>query len=416
MPLSSSRLLAVLLLVAVAAKRSRGQKSNRKYRNDGLGATTEATEPLHKTMCGGRPCRPGEGNLVGYEHWKMPWTPPPIDGLTKTAPRGWSSGAPFPTIHYAALIDQARRVAIDDQVIFAAADFDFRELGENWYKATQRAGVGNALLYALDAPAYEYFLSRRITAVVNGTDNLDAWAGTRLQRHIQRALAERHMAAAALVGAGFDVLLTDTTHVVLRNPFGYLRAQRDDVDLWAMRGGCNAKRPEHSEAGLGCGMVWNFLFLRGARDAARGRRVVSFVQDAIDTGMVDFYLRWWAGHHCIFMGYAENLRGGQARLERGLTALQNALRPNSTAVVEVLRSRAHRWCKEEPCMRIGMLPHDKFPPPGGFPDARTTAFVGRAARPDLDPKRSHRLRLDRYDERDFDNLVAAMKAQGLWLL
>ena len=144
------------------------------------------------------------------------------------------------------------------------------------------------------------------------------------------------MAAAALDGAGFDVLLTDTTHVVLRYPFGYLRAQRDDVDLWAMRGGCNAKRPEHSEAGLGCGMVWNFLFLRGARDAARGRRVVSFVQDAIDTGMVDFYLRWWAGHHCIFMGYAKNLRGGQARLERGSPRCRTRCAP--------IRPRSSRCC------------------------------------------------------------------------
>ena len=300
--------------------------------------------------------------------------------------------------------------------MFAAADFDFRELGENWYKATQRAGVGNALLYALDAPAYEYFLSRRIAAVVNGTDNLDAWAGTRLQRHIQRALAERHMAAAALVGAGFDVLLTDTTHVVLRNPFGYLRAQRDDVDLWAMRGGCNAKRPEHSEAGLGCGMVWNFLFLRGARDAARGRASSPSCRTRSTRGWSTFTSGGGRATTASSWGTPRTSAAGRRGWRGGSPRARTRCAPMRPRSSRCCRSRAHRWCKEEPCMRIGMLPHDKFPPPGGFPDARTTAFVGRAARPDLDPKRSHRLRLDRYDERDFDNLVAAMKAQGLWLL
>ena len=43
-------------------------------------------------------------------------------------------------------------------------------------------------------------------------------------------------------------------------------------------------------------------------------------------------------------------------------------------------------------------------------------WLCRAARPDLDPKRSHRLRLDRYDEIDFDNLKAQMVKEGLWVL
>ena len=38
-------------------------------------------------------------------------------------------------------------------VVFAAADFDFRELAENWHAASVKAGVPNALLYALDAEA-----------------------------------------------------------------------------------------------------------------------------------------------------------------------------------------------------------------------------------------------------------------------
>ena len=62
-----------------------------------------------------------------------------------------------------------------------------------------------------------------------------------------------------------------------------------------------------------------------------------------------------------------------------------------------------------------MLPHDKFPPAGQYVGSKGTALVGRSARPDLDPKRSHRLRLDRYDEVDFDNLRGAMATEGLWL-
>ena len=63
-----------------------------------------------------------------------------------------------------------------------------------------------------------------------------------------------------------------------------------------------------------------------------------------------------------------------------------------------------------------MLPFDKFPGAGAYPGAAASALVGRTARPDLDPKRSHRLRLDRYDEQDFDDLRAAMIKEGLWLL
>lgn len=423
--MQSARRLLVLLLAASATGKGRGHKRALRQggKGDGLGKTTPATGPLHRTVCDdGKPCRPGEGNLKGYEHWKMPWEPPSIDGLTKQAPHGWSNGAPFPTAPYAQLVSAAKRVASNgNAVVFAAADFDFRELGENWLKSTQRAGIGNALLYALDTEAYDYFLSKfsATTAIVNGTDNLNAWEATRLQRHIQRALAERHMAAAALVHAGFDVLLTDATHVFVRNPFPDLLRQRKDVDLWAMRGGCNAKKPENSEAGLGCGLMWNFVFFRGASMADQSpmarQRLVSFIQSAVDTGMVDFYLRWWAGHHCIFMGYVKMIRNGHARLEGGLTPRENALKPNGTAVVELTHG-PKRWCDSKPCLRIGMLPHDRYPPPGQFPDARQTAFVGRAVRPDVDPKRSHRLRLDRYDNQDFDDLVAAMKAQSLWLL
>ena len=180
-----------------------------------------------------------------------------------------------------------------------------------------------------------------------------------------------------------------------------------------MRGACNAKR----EPLLGCGLMWNFLFLRGSTaDAEQRARLVRFVHAAIEKGMVDFYLRWWAGHHCTFMGYVKEVKDSQPGLvEPARNAYANAAQPNTTAIV-ALRRRS--WCEPAQlgCLQIGMLPMDRFPGPGQFPELRATALVGRSPRPDLDPKRSHRLRLDRYDEIDFDNLKAQMVTDGLWLL
>ena len=183
--------------------------------------------------------------------------------------------------------------------------------------------------------------------------------------------------------------------------------------MFAMRGACNAKR----EPLLGCGLMWNFIYLRGSTaDTDRRARLVRFVHTAIEKGMVDFYLRWWAGHHCMFMGYTKLLKDDQPQLEvpaRDPTA--NAANPNSTAVV-ALRKRS--WCEPHAlgCLRIGMLPMDRFPGPGDFSAMRATALVGRSPRPDLDPKRSHRLRLDRYDDIDFEDLKTRMVADGLWML
>ena len=178
-----------------------------------LGSWEETTnEPMHKTVCDGRPCRPGEGNRVGYEHWKQPYRPldeAVVRALSKKPPHGPDGP------QYAKLVAAAGHLADASKFIaLAAADFDYRELAENWHAAAARSGVRCALLYALDAPAHAHLTARLGAAsVVNGTANLDAWATTKLMRHIQRALAERHMAAAALATAGFDVLLCDSTAV-----------------------------------------------------------------------------------------------------------------------------------------------------------------------------------------------------------
>ena len=47
-----------------------------------------------------------------------------------------------------------------------------------------------------------------------------------------------------------------------------------------------------------------------------------------------------------------------------------------------------------------------------FAPAFGGAVFGRAAK----PAQRDRLRLDRYDAQDFEEMVTAMKADGLWLL
>ena len=88
--------------------------------------------------------------------------------------------------------------------------------------------------------------------------------------------------------------------------------------------------------------------------------------------------------------------------------------PNSTNVI-LLQGRGFCRRGDEGCLRIGMLPIDRFPAGGSYVSNKATAIVGRTPRPDLDPARSHRLRLDRYDEKDFSDVRAAMEKDGLWV-
>ena len=413
----SIRVVVLLLLACSAlppccAKKARGlrqraKRQERKLRSgNNLGNWVEATEPMHKNVCGDHVCRPGEGNLKGYEHWKQPYESKPLGGLSKYPAHDWSRGAAFPDDKYASLVAAARSAVPGGSSFIAltVADFDFRLLAENWYTAA-KAVATPALVHALDSDVFSYLTARGVPAH-NGTANLQAWESTKLQRHIQRALAERHMAAAALVSAGFDVMMCDTTHVLRRSAEPFFRAQPAQVDLFAPRGNCNARKER-----AGCGARWNFMLMRGSSAAARPR-VLKFVQSAMDTGMIDFYLRWWAGHHCIFMGYEKLFRTAPLELEAPATAALNAEQPNATAVIRL----KGKLCTGGDCLRLGQLPANLFPAPGAYPTFQSEAMVGRTNRPDKDPKRSHRLRLDRYDETDFDNLKEAMTAEGLWLL
>ena len=426
----SARLTLLLLLCSSVHPAQSGRKRPAKSKNralrqklrsgNNLGAWTEATAPMHTTVCGDHTCRPGEGNLKGYKHWSQPYEPAPLAGLSKRAAHGWSKGSAFPSDKYTGLVAAALRVQRHRLVAMTVADFDFRLLAENWFQHAQRADTP-AIVHALDSEAFDYLTARGV-ATHNGTDNLLAWSSTKLQRHIQRALAEKHMAAAALVASGLDVLMLDSTHVLVRSPIAYFSTpQLAAVDLLAPRGACNAQR-QHA----GCSVTWNSLFLRGSAPAPRRDRVLRYMQAAVDTGMIDFYLRWWSGHHCIYMGYEKLFRSQRLAFERvgepdgpPPSAQLAADRPNATAILALTGAT---WCGDKTrgddgaCLRLGLLPANLFPPPDGYPAVRDVALAGRTIRPNKDPTRSHRLRLDRYDEVDFDTLREAMVADGLWRL
>ena len=305
---TSFRVVALLSLVmaivgdADGKKRGGGKKRGwfearsrelREGRN-ALGAWRSASQPLHTTRCGDRVCRPGEGNLKGYGHWVQPYehTDVKLSEYGKTAP-GWEAHSAFPSARYTNLIQLARERLRDGFVILTAADFDFRFMALNWYRAATRIGVANGLVHALDTEAYA-FLRDRGVPTNDGSIALNAWNSTRLRRHLQRALAERHMAAAALVDAGINVLLMDSSAVLLRPVAPYFTSVAAmALDVMAMRANCDATK----EPALGCNLLWNFLFLRGAPPARppapRDTRVLDYVQSAIERGLVDFYLRWW---------------------------------------------------------------------------------------------------------------------------
>jgi len=400
------RLLLLALLLPVSAPRGRGAGKKRglkevELKPDGtkrrsgsdMGSWVEAIEPMHKTVCDGRPCRPGEGNLKGYEHWKQPYEPPSLVGRPKKTP-------PLELFDHSALVAAARPLAQAHRfVVFAAADYDYREMAENWYLATKRAGMANGLVYCLDSEAYIYLTAKGVPSA-NGTANMAVWSTSRLVRHIQRALAERHMALAALVAAGLDALMCDTSHVFLKPvaPFFERVFDAGGADMYVQRSRCNADKVPY-----GCQLSWNFVLGRGSGpSSARRNTVVSFIRRAMDTGMVDFYLRWWAGHHCIFMGYQKTYKASSPSLDGGLTPQQVAAQTDE-ALAFVSLSHGPK---------IGMLPTALFPPP----NTRMPASLIARSEKHPDGEARHRLRLDRYDEVDFDHLRAAMVKDGLWFL
>ena len=372
---------------------------------------------LHNATCGDALCRPGQGNLVGYEHWKMPeglqehW-----QRLSLNESKGLAHRPDPESAQYAPLVLAARGVASHNLVVVAAADVDYRYLALNWHRSAARSGMSNALVYCLDDELCA-FLQGRAVPRFNGAKNMARWVSTRLKRHLQHVEAEKFTAATALAAAGLDVLLTDVSHVFLHDPAPFLREHTHGVEMAIGRGPCSGKPP------IGCSLWWNFFWLNGAggeRHNAHERRarIVAFNEAALGKGMVDFYLRWWNGHHCMFQGFGKLFESAAPQLDApaGLTPQALVTSADTTAVVAFRPSQltCGAATTSDSCLRIALLPTAQFPPPfaGAYRAANATALVGRSQRPD----RGHRLNLDRYDERDFESLREAMVEDGLWLL
>lgn len=291
-------------------------------------------------------------------------------------------------------------------------------------------------MYALDAEAHQY-LSARSVHVVDGSANFDAWNVTRLQRHIQRAEAERHVAAAALAASGRDVLLTDATHVLLHDVTPTLHRLAKDVDMALPRGHCSGEPP------VGCSPWFNLVFLRGAGSPQQRTRAVAFQvalaltqptrqptrhppplhrhtalaaattrhipapQTAgVRRGLVDFYLRWWSGAHCIYSGFGKHFADCDPALVDG--AAPDSIGASATTAVVALKG-----CGQA---RIGLLPDTFFNMQRLYTNGENrTAPFGMIARSPK-PAQRDRLKLDRYDKQDFDELRVAMQADGLWFL
>jgi len=355
-----------------------------------LEAGSESLPPKHSTICDGRTCRPGEGNPT-VTHSTNLYTPQMPKTFQKDPPHRPDSP------QYATLLAAARRHQL---VILCAADFDYREIAENWYRAIQRVGLSNALVYALDTEVHVYLSGRGVPSV-DGSANLEEWNRTRVARHIQRAEAERHLAAAALAAAGHDVLLTEATHVMLSDvtPMLHALAAKGDIDMAVPRGNCDGKAP------VGCNLWWNLVFLRGAGTSGQRSRAVAFQEAGVRKGMVDFYLRWWNGAHCMFQGFAKLFAGCRPLLLDGVTA-ESLLSGSSSAVAQL-------GCDGT---RIGLLPKSFFAQPRLYRNGAAAEARNGMIMRSIKPAQRDRLNLDRYDAQDFDEITAAMKSDGLWFL
>ncbi len=232
-------------------------------------AIAVAPQSPHATVCDDRPCRPGEGNPV-VTHNDNPWdAQPPIDAI-KGLPHDPDPLSP----QYAPLIVAAKAAAQRHLIYLCAADYDYREVVENWHAAARRVGVSNLVIYALDAEMHTHLLARGMPSV-DGASNLLAWKNrTRLQRHIQAAEAERHLAAAAVAAAGLDVLLMESTHVMLGDPSATLHAlaHAGAVETALPRGSCTGRNVGF----VGCAPWWSLVWLRGAGTPEQRARAVAF--------------------------------------------------------------------------------------------------------------------------------------------
>lgn len=84
---------------------------------------------------------------------------------------------------------------------------------------------------------------------------------------------ERHLAAGALVSAGYDVLLADATAVLVKPVLPFLRSQPGNIDLFFQRDDW----PIDAVRRMGCAVNAGFVYMR----AARGEQVAALVRDMV---------------------------------------------------------------------------------------------------------------------------------------
>ena len=245
--------------------------------------------PTHATTCDGRPCRPGEGNLKHVREetprgWRYKqWTQPYIHRESWVQSRSRKQPhEPDPLGKYASLVGVARRVQLNGLVVVTSGDWDYRELVLNWVLHAHKLGWYHALVLAMDRALYDDLTARRVPAS-DHAPLLREWNNTCLQRYIQRVRMERHLAVAALVASGLDVLHTDATCVFVRDFLPYLRAL-PDVDVMAQRDAW----PADPVRKIGTAANAGLMYVR----ARRARPVVALLVALVERGLIEFYLRW----------------------------------------------------------------------------------------------------------------------------
>lgn len=231
--------------------------------------------PTHTTTCGGRVCRPGAGNMKGYKMWFQPYEH--REAYVQAKPRR----APHQpdAAHYAGLVAAAKPIAerAGGMVIVTAGDFDYRELVLNWHAHARRLGYQNTLILSMDAELHQHLMGRGVASFDNSA-NLAAWNHSCLQRHIQAVRTERHIAVAALVASGIDVLLTDATVVFLRDFLPELRSSPAEIDVLLQRDDW----PSEPVRRMGTAVNAGFVYLR----SANGEDVVRLIMDAVARGLI----------------------------------------------------------------------------------------------------------------------------------
>lgn len=371
--------------------------------------------PTHVTQCDGRACRPGEGNMkhsmektrTGEWRFKQ-WTQPYEHREAYVQSRSRDVPHAPDAAHYAGLVSVAKRVAAGNLVLVTSGDWDYRALVWNWLAHTRAHGHTNALVVSMDSELHAALVSKAVASFDN-TANIAAWNRTCLQRYIQAVRTERHVAVAAIVASGINVLATDATAVLVRPVLPYLASLPSDVDVALQRDDWPSG-PLHT---MGTAVNAGFIFMR----ATNADDVVRLVMDAVNRGLIEFYLRW----NNIVDQYGWSFVLSESGVRVGTSE-----RANDTTVGTI-----KRWkCMQQggKCLKVAFMPYDKFPRHGrwsGALDATaltyhlTVACMQEQApcgAPGIRPFRGNRQRLNRYDDVDFDDMVRTLKQVGAWRL